>query len=201
ATAYVEIDKYCCETLRRNRPNWNIIEDDIKNVNFMSYKNKIDIITGGFPCQAFSYAGKKLGFDDVRGTLFYEYARCVKEVEPLIFMAENVRGLISHDKGRTLNTMLEIFENLGYDVEYKLLNSVNYDVPQKRQRIIIIGTKPGISFEFPKEKGQVKTIRDALKDVPQSEGQKYSSNKKKVLDLVPPGGCWRDLPLKIQKEY
>lgn len=199
--AHVEIDKFCCETLRRNRPNWNIIEDDIRNINFSSYRDKVDIITGGFPCQAFSYAGKKLGFDDTRGTLFYEFARCIKETNPLIFMAENVRGLISHDNGRTLETIVGVFEELGYDVQYQLLNAVNYGIPQKRERIVIIGTKPGVEFEFPEQDAEIKTLKDALENVPPSQGQQYSENKKKVLKLVPPGGCWRDLPVEIQKKY
>ena len=93
---YVEIDKFSCETLKKNRPNWNVVCDDIHNVDFTEYKGKVDIVTGGFPCQAFSYAGKKLGFEDTRGTLFHEFARCVNEVQPSIFLAENVRGLISH---------------------------------------------------------------------------------------------------------
>ena len=100
--AHIEFDKACCETLRANRPNWNVICDDIHNVDFTPYKGKVDIVTGGFPCQAFSYAGKKLGFEDTRGTLFHEFARCIKEVQPSVFLAENVRGLVSHDKGRTL---------------------------------------------------------------------------------------------------
>ena len=95
---YVEFDKACCETLKANRPEWNVICDDIHNVSFKKYKDKVDIVTGGFPCQAFSYAGKKMGFDDTRGTLFHEFARCVKEVRPKMFLAENVRGLASHDK-------------------------------------------------------------------------------------------------------
>lgn len=199
--AFIEIDKFCCETLRRNRPNWNVVEDDIRNINFSSYRGKVDIVTGGFPCQAFSYAGKKLGFDDTRGTLFYEFARCIKETDPLIFMAENVRGLISHDNGRTLETMISVFQELGYDVQYKLMNAVNYGVPQKRERIIIIGTKPGVEFEFPEQETEIKTLRDALKNVPPSQGQQYSENKRRVLELVPPGGCWRDLPIDVQKEY
>ena len=79
-----EIDKWACQTLRKNRPNWNVLEGDIKNFDFTAYKNKVDIVTGGFPCQAFSYTGKKLGFKDARGTLFYEFARVVNEVNPLV---------------------------------------------------------------------------------------------------------------------
>jgi len=198
--ALVEIDKYACETLKKNRPNWNVVNKDVRDVDFSIYKG-VQVVTGGFPCQAFSYAGKKLGFEDTRGTLFYEFARCIKETKPLLFMAENVRGLITHNKGKTLQTILEIFRDLGYDVQWRLLNAVNYSVPQKRERVIIVGTLPGIHFEYPEEDKEIKVLRDALKDVPKSEGVQYSAAKKRVLDLVPPGGCWRDLPLEIQKSY
>ena len=200
---HVDNDKYCFETLSKNRPNWNVICSDVSKIDFKPYKGKVNIITGGFPCQAFSYAGKKLGFEDTRGTLFYEFARCVKETEPLVFVAENVRGLISHDNGRTLKTIVDIFESLGYDIQTKLLNAVNYNVPQKRERIVIVGTKKNtnIKFEYPKESKKIRTLRDALKDVPKSEGQAYSKSKQEVLKLVPPGGCWRNLPANIQKSY
>ncbi|MDN5578462.1 MAG: DNA (cytosine-5-)-methyltransferase, partial [Chryseobacterium sp.] len=88
-----ELDKSACATLRHNRPNWNVIEGDIRKVDFTAYKNSIDLLTGGFPCQAFSYAGKKLGFEDIRGTMFFEFARALKEIQPKIFLAENVKGL------------------------------------------------------------------------------------------------------------
>ncbi len=198
---FVEIDKFCCETLKQNRPEWNVINEDIAKVDFTMFKGKVDIVTGGSPCQAFSYSGKKLGFEDTRGTLFYEFARTVKEVEPLIFMFENVRGLISHDKGRTLETILSVLKELGYNVKYEVLNANDYGVAQKRERIIIIGTKDGIEFEYPKKLDYKPVLRDALKDVPQSEGQTYSEKKRKVLELVPPGGCWVDLPEELQKEY
>lgn len=195
----IEIDKDCCNTLKKNRPHWKVIHDDVHNVDFKRYNP--DIITGGFPCQAFSYAGKKLGFEDTRGTLFYEFARSIKEAKPLMFMAENVRGLMSHDKGRTLETILSVFSDLGYNVQYKLINAVNYSVPQKRERIIIIGTLPGITFEYPKKDKEIKVLKDALKNVPKSKGIQYSDNKKRVIEMVPPGGYWRDLPVEVQKEY
>jgi len=197
----VEIDKFCCQTLKQNRPAWNVINEDIKKVDFNAYKGKVDIVTGGSPCQAFSYSGKKLGFEDTRGTLFYEFARCVKEVEPKIFMFENVRGLISHDKGRTFETILSVLKELGYNVQYKVLNANDYGVAQKRERIIIVGTQEGINFEYPEKQKYKPVLRDALKDVPPSEGQTYSEKKKKFLDLVPPGGCWVNLPEDMQKEY
>lgn len=198
---HVEIDKFCCETLKFNRPRWNVICEDISNIDFLPYRDKVDIVTGGFPCQAFSYAGKKLGFEDTRGTLFYEFARCIRETNPNIFMAENVRGLISHDQGRTLDTIIRVLEGLGYYVQKKLLNAVDYGVPQKRERIVIIGTKCKDVFTYPKKNLKWLTIKDALKNVPISEGQNYSETKRKVLELVPPGGCWRHLPIDVQKSY
>lgn len=200
---YVEFDKACCETLRTNRPEWNVVCDDIHNVDFTEFRGKVDIVTGGFPCQAFSFAGKKLGFEDTRGTLFHEFARCVKEVNPKIFMAENVRGLASHDKGRTLTTIIEVLEALGYHTQQKILNAAYFGVGQKRERIVIIGIRNdvNITFSYPEEEKRMTTLREALKDCPKSVGVEYSEKKKKVLDLVPPGGCWVDLPEDIAKEY
>lgn len=200
---YVEFDKACCETLRNNRPNWNVVCDDIHNVDFTEFRDKIDIVTGGFPCQAFSFAGKKLGFEDTRGTLFHEFARCVQEVQPKMFLAENVRGLISHDKGRTLTTILDVFQSLGYHTQYKVLNACYYGVGQKRERIVIIGIRNDldIEFEYPEADKQWTTLADALKDCPESQGVQYSERKKKVLDLVPAGGCWINLPDDVAKDY
>lgn len=195
----VEIDKDCVETLKMNRPHWNVDHNDIKDVSFEGME--ADIVTGGFPCQAFSYAGKKMGFKDTRGTLFFEFARCVKEVKPKICMAENVEGLLRHDKGRTIEVMFKVLRDFGYDVKYKVLNSVNFGVAQKRKRLIIVGTLPEIEFEFPRGSKKVITVKDALKDVPDSLGVTYPERKKEILKLVPPGGSWVDLPEDIQKEY
>ena len=127
-----EIDKHACETLRKNRPNWNVLEGDIKNFDFSKYHNQVDVVTGGFPCQAFSYAGKRLGFEDARGTLFYEFARVVKEVNPPICIGENVKGLLSHDNGKTLQGMISILDEIGYTVvPVNVLKAINYKVPQK----------------------------------------------------------------------
>ena len=199
AKALIEIDKDAVATLLHNRPEWNVIHADVSKVSFEGMS--ADVVTGGFPCQAFSYAGKGLGFEDTRGTLFYEFARCVQAVQPKLFVAENVRGLISHQKGKTLHTVLSVLESLGYNVQYRLLNAVNYDVPQKRERVIIVGTRLGIRFQYPAPSPKILTLRDALKDVPLSEGMKYSPKRAKVMELVPPGGCWRDLPEDIQKSY
>ena len=200
---YVEFDKACCETLKTNRPEWNVICDDIHNVDFTEYSGQIDVVTGGFPCQAFSYAGKKLGFEDTRGTLFHEFARCVQQVRPKMFLAENVRGLVSHDKGRTLQTIIEVLKSLGYSVQYKILNAAYYGVGQKRERIVIIGIRDDlpIDFSFPIPDEKMTTLRQVLKDCPASPGEEYSEKKRKVLELVPAGGCWVDLPEDVAKNY
>jgi len=202
---YVEFDKACCETLKTNRPNWNVICDDIHNVDFTEYKNRVDVVTGGFPCQAFSYAGKKMGFEDVRGTLFYEFARCIKEVNPKMFMAENVKGLISHDKGRTLSTIINVFEDLGYTIgnRKQVLNASYYGVGQKRERLVIVGIRNDIktTFSYPQPEKKQTTLRDALKNCPVSEGISYSEKKRNIFRLVPPGGCWVDLPEDVAKDY
>lgn len=202
---FVEYDHAACETLRSNRPGWNVIEGDIHTVDFSDYIGKADLVTGGAPCQAFSYAGKKLGFGDIRGTLFAEFARCVKQTQPKMFLFENVRGLLSHDKGRTFATIQHEFEELGYSVQYQILNACYYGVGQKRERMIVIGIrndlKEQIHFSYPLPDNQWTTLREALAFVPQSEGQAFSERKKKVMELVPPGGCWVDLPEEIAKEY
>ena len=207
-----DFDKYCCATLKSNRPNWNVVEGNVQDIVYDAYKGKVDVVTGGFPCQAFSYAGKKMGFEDTRGTLFYEFARAIKETQPKICIAENVRGLISHDSGKTLDTMVNTLKELGYNVlEPKLLKAIYFRVPQKRERLFLVGIRkdfPKDKFQFPIPFIKSFTVKDALKkselyncDVPKSNGQKYPESKKKILDLVPPGGYWRDLPEKLQKEY
>lgn len=206
-----EIDKFACATLRKNRPNWNVLEGDVKDFTFSNYENQIDVIVGGFPCQAFSYAGKRLGFEDARGTLFYEFARVVKEIMPPICIGENVRGLLSHDKGKTLQGMISVLDEIGYNVvSVEVLKAIHYNVPQKRERLILVGVRKDIDikYEYPKPYNKIYNLKDALKkgelydtDVPKSEGSKYPISKKNILDLVPPKGYWRDLPIDLQKEY
>lgn len=203
--AFVEFNHPACETLRHNRPDWNVIEDDIHNVDFSRYRDTIDLVSGGAPCQAFSYAGKKLGFGDTRGTLFAEFARCVSEVNPKMFLFENVRGLLSHDKGRTFNTIKHVFEELGYTLQYQVLNACYFGVGQKRQRLILIGIRNDltstISFDYPTPDNHWTTLRDVLQDVPPSPFQPYSEKKRKVMELVPAGGCWIDLPDDVARDY
>jgi len=206
-----EIDKWACQTLRKNRPNWNVLEGDVKEYSFNKFKGNVDVVTGGFPCQAFSYAGKKLGLNDARGTLFYEFARVVQEVEPALCIGENVRGLLSHDNGKTLAGMISILDEIGYRVvPVEILKAVQYRVPQKRERLILVGIRKDIEIEYiyPKPHKKIYNLRDALKkgelfdcDVPKSKGSAYPEYKKQVLDMVPPKGYWRNLPIEVQKEY
>lgn len=208
-----EFDKSACNTLRMNHPEWDIIEGDVRNVDFTPLRDKVDFLSGGFPCQAFSYAGKQGGFDDTRGTLFFELARAVNEIRPKVFMGENVKGLTSHDHGRTFSTIKNTIAELGYTlVEPRVLKAIMYQVPQKRERLILIAIRNDlaekVSYYWPSPYTQVLTLRDALyksiiydTDVPQSEGVKYPLKKQKVLELVPQGGDWRNLPEDVAKEY
>lgn len=208
-----EIDKDACLTLRKNRPNWNVINDDIRNIDFGDYSGKVDLLSGGFPCQAFSYAGKKLGFEDIRGTLFFEFARAIKQIQPRVILAENVRGLSAHDSGRTLQTIKNIIDELGYKlIEPKILKAIFYRVPQKRERLFLVAVKKDLATEeeffWPKKYPKIFTLNDALKsgelynsDVPISGGQNYPKSKANIMQQVPEGGYWRDLPDKLQREY
>lgn len=202
-----------CETLRINRPNWNVVEGDVSKIDFRHLRGKVDVVSGGFPCQAFSYAGKKAGFNDARGTLFFEFARVIKETQPKMFIGENVRGLLIHDGGKTIATIKSVLTGLGYVlVEPQVLKAIFYRVPQKRERLLLIGVRKDLAsyfkFQWPQKADRMYTVRDALKkgelfdcDVPPSEGQHFPIRKAEILAMVPPGGYWRDLPIDIQKEY
>jgi len=209
AQGLVEIDKHAAKTLRDNRPNWNVIEDDIIKVSEEGIKNylplncEIDFVSGGYPCQAFSYAGRKLGLDDVRGTMFFYFAKIIKDLNPKVFLAENVKGLTTHDDGKTLQTMIHIYEKMGYKVTWNILKAINYGVAQKRERVVIVGIRDDIdvAYHLPKEYDYKSVLKDVLINVPESVGEKYPEKKRKVLELIPPGGYWRDLPEDIAKEY
>ena len=208
----IEFNKDAADTLKRNRPNWNVICDDIANISgenleerFGIKKGELSLLSGGAPCQAFSYAGKRLGFDDTRGTLFYHYAIFLQKLQPKMFLFENVRGLLSHDKGRTYQTMLNVFEDAGYTIQKEVLNAWDYGVAQKRERLITIGIRKDledkVKFEFPKPHDYKPVLRDVLQNVPESLGSPYGEKKRKLIELVPPGGYWRDIDPELAKEY
>lgn len=169
-----EIDKYAAQTYEANygeKPSGDITQIQAESIpNF-------DILLAGFPCQAFSIAGKRKGFEDTRGTMFFEVERILEEKKPKSFLLENVKGLTNHDQGRTFKIMLDILENkLNYKVYYKVLNAKNFGLPQNRERIMIVGFKNhDIDFHFPSElEGETK-VGDILIDNPD---EKYTISDK-----------------------
>ncbi|WP_353573037.1 DNA (cytosine-5-)-methyltransferase [Candidatus Albibeggiatoa sp. nov. BB20] len=184
AVALNEIDAAACNTLRHNRPQWNVLQSDIKEIDFSAFQD-IDFLSGGFPCQAFSYAGNKLGFEDTRGTLFFEFAQAIKTLQPKVFLGENVRGLLSHEKGRALAAIKDVIAELGYTlIEPTVLKAIFYKVPQKRERLFLVGIRndlvPYAQFSWPAPYHRVMTLKDGLKagelyptDCPESQGQHY----------------------------
>ncbi|MBQ9600706.1 MAG: DNA (cytosine-5-)-methyltransferase, partial [Neisseriaceae bacterium] len=131
-----------------DKKDWH---SDITKFDATPYKNQVDILVGGSPCQAFSMVGKRLGLEDTRGTLFYDFARVVSETQPKLFIYENVKGLLNHDNGNTWQVVQDVFNSLGYTLYSQVLNSKNYGIPQHRERIFVIGfkDKPINGFKFP----------------------------------------------------
>lgn len=206
--ALIDHDIYCCQTLRHNMDT-PVIHADINDYDFNSFKNNdIDIISGGFPCQPFSTAGKGLGLKDSRSNAFYGYLNAIKTINPKLLVCENVPGLIYHNKGQTLDIIRDQLGAAGYVSYVNILNAQHYDVPQARKRLVIVGVRQDIDVEYriPEKQSHTITLREALCNTPIPEheltnGTRYSFNKTKVLDLVPPGGNWRSLPVEIQKSY
>lgn len=172
----------------------------------------VDVLVGGMPCQSFSHAGQRKGLDDSRGQLLLEFAKLVRIARPKAFLVENVRGLITHDEGRTLRSVLDVLALDGtYSVQHALLNAWDYGVPQKRERIFIVGIRACAdsppAFAFPKPApGPRPTLRNVLAEPPADErrggagaGAQYSANKRAIFELIPPGGCWVDLPTEELK--
>lgn len=208
----IEFDKDASDTLKLNRPNWRVIHDDIANISCLDLedyfgikKGELDLLSGGAPCQAFSYAGKRLGLEDARGTLFYHYAIFLQKLQPKMFLFENVRGLLTHDRGRTYATITNIFEQAGYIIQKQVLNAWDYGNAQKRERLITIGIRNDlcdrVKYQFPEPHDYKPVLRDVLLDCPEGPGVLYGEKKRKIFELVPPGGYWRDIDPEIAKEY
>ncbi len=142
-----EWDKYAQQTYEANygdKPHGDITQIQENEI------PKFDILLGGFPCQAFSIAGKRLGFEDTRGTLFFDVARIIKHHKPKAFLLENVKGLLSHNKKQTFKVIYQTLVDLGYNIHYKVLNARDFGLPQNRERIYIVGFLDNVDFEFPK---------------------------------------------------
>lgn len=194
---YVEIDKFArrsYESIFDTKGEWtayditSVTEDELR----LLATRGIDIICGGFPCQAFSIAGRRLGFEDTRGTLFFEIARFAKEIQPRYLFLENVKGLLSHDKGRTFETILATLDELGYDAEWQVLNSKDFGVPQNRERVFIIGHFRGERtrkvFPITREGGEVATELKQL--IGGKQGMRVYDPNGLSITISSQGGGW-----------
>jgi DNA (cytosine-5)-methyltransferase 1 len=168
---------------------YNRFFQDIKLLDGTDFKGKVDLLVGGSPCQSFSTVGFQQGLEDARGTLFYDYARIVQEVQPKVFIYENVRGLLTHDKGNTFDVIKGIFNSLGYKYYIDVLNSKDYGLPQNRRRLFVVGFKEDVDFEFPNTIELEATMQDYLQEqckvgtlIYEDESIQYSNIKGKVDD-------------------
>lgn len=165
--------------------NYDIREEDfhwdVKFLNGHHYRGQVDLFVGGSPCQSFSMVGKRRGLEDTRGTLFYEYARLVSEIQPKVFIYENVRAILSNDEGRTWEVMTQVFDDLNYTWKHEVLNAKDYGVPQNRERVFVVGIRKDLTlqreFKFPAKIPLAKTMKDDLLD---NVSGKYYLNTKGV---------------------
>jgi DNA (cytosine-5)-methyltransferase 1 len=211
-------NKLCCQTLKLNHPHVQVINSDmndlIKSDILTPYKN-VDLICSGIPCQSYSVIGAKRGLDDARGNLMLVFSQILNTVKPKMFLVENVKGLLLHNKGATLKIILDDWKAQGYTIQYGVLNSYDYTVPQKRERIIIVGIRNKYVdkyksddnlFEFPDINTNRVVISDAISDLEdlspeENPSMKYNDKKTKLFEMIPEGGCWVNLPEDLQKEY
>ena len=173
-------------------------------IDYSSYVDKVDLLTGGVPCQSFSQAGLRKGLEDPRGDLMIKFIEILNLVKPKTFMIENVKGLLTHDNGNTIQKIIDTLnKNNLYNITYKCLDASKYAVPQKRERVFIVGVLKSMNrtFEFPKESSIQKVLKDVLYNVPPSNCAKYNEEKKNLYKMIPQGGCWVNLPENLQKEY
>jgi len=178
---FSEIDKYATEIYQKHFPNHKN-HGDITTINEKELPD-FDLLVGGFPCQSFSIAGKRGGFSDTRGTMFFEIARIVREKQPRLLLLENVKGLLSHDKGQTFRTIISTLDELGYDCQWQVLNSKNHGVPQNRERVFIIGHLRGTSrpevFPFGGTDEETNVVSDKNQLLKWSKSRGMDSGKKR----------------------
>jgi len=230
----LELDKKACATIRKNRPEIPLVTDDIKNwtgsrlLQFYNLRqNEIAFIAGGPPCPSFSTAGKRQSFNDPRGQVMFDFLRIVSEVRPPFFIMENVRGILSAslshvplanrqnkdaaNQGTVLKLLRETFVKMGYTVTVELVNAANYGTPQKRERVVFLGSRDGFQVTMPTAFYSAKenlfcpkwrTLKDALQNLsdPTPEYISFSSNRRRFLELLKEGENWRSLPVDMQTE-
>ena len=226
---YCEIDKHCQKTISTNRPNIPLIQniddysiEEIKEISGLSQSSKGDLVVGGPPCQAFSTAGSRKSFEDVRGNIFIKYLEVATGLRAKYIVIENVRGLLSAayspsysdkaHKGSALKFIINYLEEKGYGVSFNLYNSANYGVPQIRERIVIIASLSGTKLRYLNpthaENGEYGllpwlTLKDAIHDIPQEKNKicaSFPEKRLKYYRLLKSGENWRNLPEKLQKE-
>jgi DNA (cytosine-5)-methyltransferase 1 len=166
-----DIDKNCKASYfanyKINESDWH---DDVTKFSAKKYKNKVDLLVGGSPCQAFSMVGNRLGLEDTRGTLFYDFARIVNECKPKVFIYENVKGLLNHDNGKTWLVVQAVFRELGYSISFQTMNGKDYGIPQHRERIFVVGFKNKKErFTFPSPVSLEHSMQDFLEDFTDSK--------------------------------
>ena len=200
----IDKDLDSCTTLKANYKNVKVINKSVEAFNFLKFRNKVDIIVGGSPCQSFSQIGLRKGLLDSNGIALLNFIKIIFCVLPKVFIIENVKGLLSHNKGITLDYILSLLskDNI-YDIETKLISMVDYGVPQKRIRFFIIGSLKSLKLSFFPLPSlyEKQTLEDVLINTPNSKGMEYSLKKKELFKNIPEGGCWINLPLEIQKSY
>lgn len=212
----VEYDKQIANTYNNNFPSHNLFVGDIKNLSEKDINNyinglKVDVVVGGPPCQGFSLAGNngRTFVDDPRNYLFKEFVRVVDIIKPSIFVMENVSRVAIHNGGETLAEIIKTFNKIGYDVKSKVLQAADYGVPQKRQRIFIVGTRETNTFEYPVKEDSLMTIKDAIDDLPPlMSGEKsnipnhiamnHSEQMLKKMSYIPDGGDRSYIPESIR---
>ena len=194
-----------CKTLIKNHPNVTVVNSKVQNFNFSKFTNKVDVLVGGTPCQSFSYAGLRKGLFDDNGSALLEFIKTIFLIRPKVFVIENVKGLFSHDKGKTLQHIINLLsKDQIYNIEFELINMADYGIPQKRVRLFLIGSLKSANLPkfFPLPKYYEKQVlSDVLMDVPVSEGAQYTLLKKKLFKKIPQGGCWVNLSVEEQKNY
>lgn len=148
--------------------NYDVDEDrfyrDVRFLDGEPYRNSVDLYVGGSPCQSFSFVGDQAGFEDTRGTLFYDFIRLIREIRPSVFIFENVKGVLTHDGGKTWRVMANVFDELDYHWYHDVLNAKDYGIPQNRQRLFVVGLRYDRPFFFPEEQPLEKTMQDFLQD-------------------------------------
>jgi DNA (cytosine-5)-methyltransferase 1 len=202
-----DFNQFACQTYRNNIGD-HIICDDIKNVK----GQKVDVIIGGPPCQGFSTANPNRAFDDPRNWLFKEYSRIIQESNPKIFLMENVSGMLTLDGGKVYKAIKEEFERIGYRTVDSILNTVDFEVPQKRRRLIMVGVRKDIDAKYtlptpilqPPLFGQYRTVGDALMDKldnekdPNDNPANISQLNAERLKYIPQGGAMKDVPKSLR---